>query len=253
MAEIKQVFFERFLRELFHRSGEGFVLKGGVAMQALFREFRLTKDIDLDFTNPKRTAASLHNSIRRALDAAARATRVKNFQVRPPGKDEQSPRWKVNFDDSHGGRHHLEVEVSRDGRRAVPSAPVQVRYTPSAAPGIAPFWVDVYDVPSMIASKLAALLGRTVPVSRDVYDLDQLCAGASLIGPDLVEWAMQRAEVEAASARTLLDDRLAALSWDLFESELLTALPARDADRMNPDEWDAMKTRVRVYLDQVLP
>ena len=252
MADIKQQFFERFLRELFRRRGEGFVLKGGAAMQALFEPHRLTKDIDLDFTNPKRSAESLHNSIARALQVAARATRVNDYSVKTPGKAEQSPRWKINFTDHLGERHHLEVEVSRAQERATPSASMQVRYAPRAAVGMAPFWVDLYDKPALIASKLAALLGRSVPAPRDVYDLEKLCHDAEPIDDALIRWALDRAGLGDADPVVLLRDRLDALGWAAFQSELLDALPADEAARMDEAEWRLMKARVSEYLEGLL-
>ena len=252
MTDVKQQFFERFLRELFHRRGEGFVLKGGAAMQARFGPHRLTKDIDLDFTNPKRTADSLHRSIERALGSATRATAIRDVQLTRPGKGEQTPRWKLNFSDAAGVRHHLEIEVSRSADRAPPTAPVQLRYAPRAAIGTAPFWVDVYDVPSLIATKIAALLGRTVPAPRDVYDLEKLCAGAAPLAPALADWIAVRAGVRLSDAMALARDRLNAMGWPQFQSELLDALPPAEAERMDAEEWDAMKDRVADYLVQVL-
>ena len=56
MSTVREQFMERVIREIFLRKGSGFVLKGGAALRALYGENRLTKDVDLDFTNPKRTA-----------------------------------------------------------------------------------------------------------------------------------------------------------------------------------------------------
>ena len=67
MSTVREQFMERVIREIFLRTGSGFVLKGGAALRALYGENRLTKDIDLDFTNPKRTAESLHNTILRSI------------------------------------------------------------------------------------------------------------------------------------------------------------------------------------------
>lgn len=252
MADITRQFFEQFLRELFRRRGQGFVLKGGTAMQALFDPHRLTKDVDLDFTNPRRSAESLHNSISRALNIAARSTRVGDIAVHRPGMAEKSPRWKVNFTDPSGQAHHLEVEVSRASERTAPSAPVQVRYQPRAAVGMAPFWVDIYDRPALIASKLAALLGRAMPAPRDVYDLEKLCAPGERIASDLVEWALRSARVRPVDAVQLLHDRLAAMGWEQFQSELLDALPPEEAEWMDAGQWDAMKARVVACVEGLL-
>lgn len=252
MADSKGEFFARFLKELFQRRGEGFVLKGGAAMRALFGENRLTKDIDLDFTHPRRSAESLHNTIGRALKAAGRTPGLSDFRVSYPSKVEHTPRWKVNFEDADGRRQHVEVEVSLDAVRAVPGVPVQVRYATGALRHIAPFWVDVYDRPALIASKLAALLGRAVPAPRDVYDLDLLCAAEESVDNDLVEWALERAGVERVDAVALLRDRLDALGWDQYVSQLADALPESESVRIDRNEWSAMKTRVAERLEAFL-
>ncbi|MBU6469645.1 MAG: nucleotidyl transferase AbiEii/AbiGii toxin family protein [Gammaproteobacteria bacterium] len=67
MDNLREQFLERLTREIFHKQGGGFVLKGGGALRALFGEQRLTKDISLDFVHPKRSAESLHHSIAHAI------------------------------------------------------------------------------------------------------------------------------------------------------------------------------------------
>lgn len=253
MTDVKEYFLERFLKELFHRQGEGFVLKGGMGMRALFGDNRRTKDIDLDFTNPKRTAMSLHKSIERALDAAARWTKAKDVRISKPSQGEQSPRWKVNFSDASGQTHHVEIEVSRDAERAPPAAPVQVRYQPMAGSRVAPFFVDIYDPKALIATKLAALLGRQVPAPRDVFDLDALLATSEPPSDEQVQWALRRAGIKPDDARGLVEARMEEMSWAIFASQLLDSLPDADAERMSADEWDAMKSRVAEALQALLP
>ena len=107
MSGLREQFVERLIREFFLKRGSGFVLKGGGAIQALFGAQRLTKDIDLDFTNPKRTADSLHNTVRRAIDAAARGLPLTELTVSKPGKNERSTRWKANFKDDQRQSVHL--------------------------------------------------------------------------------------------------------------------------------------------------
>lgn len=250
MATLREQFIERLIRAIFLKKGSGFVLKGGGALQALFGAQRLTKDVDLDFTNPKRTADSLHNSVKRAIAGAARGLPLRDLEVSAPRKGERSPRWKINFRDTSGRSFHVEVEVSRDPGRAVPGAVVQKPFFPETAKGIARFWVDVYDEPALITTKFAALLGREVP--RDVYDLDLLIAASPRPTVEQVRWALRRARLDVDAASRTLSDRLDALTWNRFQTELLDALPVNTAARIDAAEWQAMKDRVGAYAAELL-
>ena len=245
MATLREQFIERLIREVFHKKGSGFVLKGGGAVRTLFGEQRLTKDVDLDFTNPKRTVDSLHNTVDRALRAAARGLPLRNLRVSAPRKGELSPRWKINFEDHDGESFHVEVEVSRDPARAPPGLVVQKRFIPDAAAGIGRFWVDVYDEPALIASKLAALLGREVP--RDVYDLDLLMTGSPGLSEEQLRWALDRASLAGQDPAPVLEARMKALDWARFVTDLRDSLPPRIAERIDEAEWEAMKGRVSNY------
>ncbi len=249
MAALREQFIERVIREIFLKQGSGFVLKGGGAMRALFGEQRLTKDVDLDFAGPKRSADSLQNTMRRAIDAAARGLAVTNLRVAVPGKNELSPRWKVSFQDRQGTSFHVEMEVSRDARRAAPGAVIQLRFVPPAAGGMAPFWVDIYDRPTLGATKLAALLGRGA--ARDVYDLDLLLPGNPPTTAQLL-WAIKRANLRGQEPSVVLGERMDALSWERFQTDLRDALPEHVASRIDNTEWTAMKTRVRTDAERLL-
>lgn len=250
MTMLREQFIERLIREFFLKTGSGFVLKGGGAIQALFGAQRLTKDVDLDFTNPKRTAESLHNSVNRAISTAARGLPISDLQISNPRKGERSPRWKINFQDKYGRPIHVEVEVSRDPGRAVPGAVVQKPFVPEATRGIARFWVDIYDQPALIATKFAALLGREVP--RDVYDLDLLIAGPTPPSAQQVRWAINHADVRQDDAEQILQRRLSALTWNRFRTELRDALPLHIAERIDAEEWASMKHRVGSYIEKLL-
>jgi predicted nucleotidyltransferase component of viral defense system len=97
VADLLQRVQARFLKELFQSSKGGFVLKGGMALSALFGASRLTRDVDLDFPpREARTADSLHNQVNRALEQALRGTGVTDVRINKPGKAEISPQWKVS-------------------------------------------------------------------------------------------------------------------------------------------------------------
>lgn len=250
MVTLREQFIERLIREFFLSRNSGFVLKGGGAIRTLFGGQRLTKDIDLDFINPKRTADSLHNTVNRAITTAAHGLPVQNLRVSSPGKNERTPRWKINFNDSSGRTFHIEVEVSRDPGRAVPGNVIQKPLTPEAAKGIARFWVDIYDEPALVTTKLAALLGREVP--RDVYDLDLLIATSPPPSAEQIQWAVERARLTAQNAIPTLRTRLDALNWRRYQSELRDVLPPHIAERIDEPEWRAMKQRVGNYVEQLL-
>ena len=249
MSTVREQFMERVIREIFLRKGSGFVLKGGAALRALYGENRLTKDVDLDFTNPKRTAESLHNTISRSIDNAARGLAIKDLVVSQPGKGEQSPRWKLNFSDSLGQEFHVEIEVSRDPKRVVPGNVIQQRFLPQAATGITRFWVDIYDGPALVASKIAALLGRGLP--RDVYDLDVLIGTVPPPENEQIQWVLDRANLNGDSADEMLNARLDALTWNRFQTELQDSLSAGIAERIDAAEWSSMKQRVGEYVVQL--
>jgi len=250
MATLREQFIERLVREIFLKKGSGFVLKGGGAIRAMFGEQRLTKDIDLDFINPKRTADSLHNTVNRAIAAAAQGLPVRDLRVSTPGKGERTPRWKINFNDPDGRTFHIEVEISRDPERAVPADVIQKSYVPLSAKGIARFWVDIYAESGLIASKLAALLGREVP--RDVYDLDLLIGSAQRPSHEQIQWAIKRAGLGLEQASEVLASRLTALTWDRYQAELRDALPEHIVGRIDETEWEALKRRVGDYAESLL-
>jgi len=250
MSTLREQFMERLLREIFQREGSGFVLKGGAALRSLYGEQRYTKDIDLDFTNPKRTANSLHNSVSASIDRAARGLGIRDITVSRPGKSEKSPRWKLNFSDNEGRPFHVEIEVSRDESRAIPGNVVLQAFIPQADQGIARFWVDIYDQQALTTSKIAALLGRGLP--RDVYDLDLLHVVEPPPTEAQIRWALTRANLGDQEPAALLFDRMDSLTWDRFQSELRDSLNPAVADRIDAEEWESMKMRVLQYVESLL-
>lgn len=250
MVDPREQFLERFTRALFHTPHSGFVLKGGTALRALFGPDRLTKDVDLDFMGPKRSAEALFGSVRRAVDVAARGLGLRDLAVSEPRKGEMSPRFKVNFTAPDGTRHHVEIEVSRDPKRAPPGAVMQQPFEPAAAHGIARFWVDMYDAPTLAATKLAALLGREVP--RDIYDLDLLRGQAPSVPPALVAWAVEHGGLEGQDPVHVLWAHLDALGYARCAAELSPALATDIARRLDETEWTAMKLRVGEYAERLV-
>jgi predicted nucleotidyltransferase component of viral defense system len=236
----------RFLKELFYGGKGGFVLKGGMAMMALFGPARLTRDVDLDFPELRqRTADSLHNQVMRALKAALQGSGVQQAKISEPGKAEISPKWKVSGTTAHGEPFHMKVEVSR--RPPPPGAVRQATVSGVSAFGLGTYYVDLYDEKTLVAMKLAALLGRTA--ARDVTDLDLLLPKHRPTGV-LIAWALAHAQVDASDASGAVGEKLASMSYDFFKTEMLA--DAELLARIEETEWEAMRARVRHALSDLL-
>jgi predicted nucleotidyltransferase component of viral defense system len=231
----------RFLRELFRNTRGGFVLKGGLALSILYGDSRGTRDADLDFPGT-RTADSLHNQVMRALKEALRGTGITDVRIHEPKKGELSPKWKVTGRGPNGELIPFKVEVSRR-----PPPPGRVRQVPvagAAALGLGPFYVDSYAEETLIALKLAALLGRTA--ARDVYDLDVLMS-THTPDRDLMDWALSSKRVTPQSAAAAISEQLGGMSYELFRTDMLAANP-EILERIDAPAWAEMKHRVQTAL-----
>src|ERR1700675_140507 len=200
-SSLLQLMQARFLRELFRASKGGFVLKGGMAIGALYGNVRQTRDIDLDFPPlEERSAESLHNQIRRALEQALRGY-ITDVKIHVPGKGEISAKWKVSGRSPDGAPFNLKVEVSR--RPPPPGSVRQVTVSGIAALGLGVFYVDLYSEPTLVAMKIAALLSPDRCAPRDVYDLDLLLP-VHQPGRALLAWALDVAQVAPIDASQAL-------------------------------------------------
>ncbi len=246
MSDLLQRVQARFLRELFRAAKGGFVLKGGMAVASLYTQSRLTRDVDLDFPPARlRTAESLHNQIRRALQQALRGSGIVDVRISAPGKAEISPKWKVRGRGPSGEPFSMKVEVSR--RPPPPGRVRQASVSGVAAYGLGTFYVDLYDESTLAAMKLAALLERTAV--RDVYDLDLLLP-AHPPGPTLIEWALEHAGLAPEGASQRVQQRLASMDWNLFGSQML--IDPAVLERFEKATWEEMKSRVQRALTSLL-
>jgi hypothetical protein len=243
-SELLRRFQARFLRELFRSPKSGFVLKGGLALNALYGSSRLTMEIDLDFPpHGKRTADSLHSQIERAIHGALTGMQVGQIRLSAPGKAEVSPQWKVSGIAPDGSPFHVKVEVSR--RPPVPAGPTKQHALRSElAPGLPVFYVDVYDESTLAAMKLAALLAPNRLAPRDVYDLDLLIADGHHPSTAALRDLLIVLRIAESGAADLLESKFDGMGWDEFSAQVLSALGQDEAARFSPDEWDAMKGRV---------
>lgn len=248
--ELLRRFQARFLRELFRAPRSGFVLKGGLALNALFGSSRLTMDIDLDFPpQGERTAQSLHVQIMRAIRAALTGLGIRDLHISEPGKGEASPKWKVAGTASNGSPFNVTVEVSR--RPPVPVGDTRQHPIRSEiSPGLPVFYVDLYDEPTLTSMKLAALLSPNRHAARDVFDLDLLFSSGHRPDPDAFRALMDSRPPFAGEVADELARKVSAFTWRDFVSQIQPALDFADRERIDETEWEAMKDRVtRIGLE----
>lgn len=242
--ELLRKFQARLLRELFRSPRSGFVLKGGLALNALYGSSRLTMDIDLDFPpHGERSSQSLHGQMERAIRTALIGLGVQDARIAEPSKAEISPKWKISGLASDGSPFHVKVEVSR--RPPVPAGTTRQHALQSQlAAGLPVFYVDLYDEPTLAAMKLTALLSPARHAARDVYDLDLLIANGHRPDPAILATMLDAQGFEKKTRESALHAKLESLSWRDFESQISTALDPGEAKRFDSGEWDAMKQRV---------
>ncbi len=242
--DLLRKFQARFLRELFRAPRSGFVLKGGLALNAIYGSSRLTMDIDLDFPpHGERGAQSLHNQIMRAIRNALTGLGIRDSRIAEPGRAEVSPKWKLTGTAPDGTSFHVQVEVSR--RPPVPAGGTRQHAIRSElSPGLPVFYVDLYDEATLAAMKLAALLSPNRHAARDIYDLDLLFANRHRPDPDAFRALMQsRAPVSGNPVEEALR-KIDTFTWRDFVSQVQPALEADESLRIDANEWAAMKERV---------
>ncbi len=217
-----------------------------MALSTLFGLSRLTRDVDLDFPSMReRTAQSLHNQVMRALNQALRGTGLVDVRISEPGKGEISPKWKVSGRGPTGEPFNMSVAVSR--RPAPPGGVKQAAVSGVASFGLGTYYVDLYEEKTLVAMKLAALLGRTT--TRDVCDLDLLLP-SHLPERKLIDWTLSHASVTPDQSSQAVREKLASMAWTLFQTQMLgdSAL----LERITEAAWREMRERVGEVLTRML-
>lgn len=228
-----------FLSSLMRLGADRYVLKGGMAMRALYSSARLTKDVDFDCEDSV-SRLSMSAQIPKALQAAAREAGLTDATVTQTKRGAAANRWTLNGTIREGVRISWDVELSS---RGVPNAAFIETATiqPPIDYRIARFVVRVYSPPAMAASKVAALLSVSRSVPRDVYDLYELVIrGASPVSL----WTAHVSRETLGRKKETALDKVSAIGFELANSELLPYL-ARDI-RATIDEraWDDMRLAV---------
>lgn len=227
------------------RSNGRLILKGGLAMRALYRSPRLTKDVDFD-ADPSFEAATLDRQVRRALEDTRSAARFTEYRVDCIKKpSDGTGRWRLTGQIANQGAVRWVVEVSM---RPLPPPDRLVMATIVPPPDyrIHSFPIRAYSAAEMSNSKMSALLSPNRNAPRDLYDLHILAqdpeASPARAWCDLSQDDLNTIRSQAPSA-------IDAITYQSAVSELFRFLSPLDREAMTPVRWETLKVELSVQID----
>ena len=218
------------LRELTAQHADRLILKGGMAMRAVFGSLRLTKDIDFD-RDDTIGQKTLETGLLRSLMRAAQLGRLRDAKADITKSTVTTVRARLQGI-VDGGEMRFEVEVSGRG-----AAPLQYRRTELIVPppeySLAPFQLSTYTNEAIAAMKVGAALSLQRNAPRDLYDLR-----------DLVRAGVRPIEILGKQPVDVLQDyarrslgKLEGLTYALARDELMPYLPPAERDQLTEDAW----------------
>src|SRR5579863_6252221 len=104
----------QFLAQLMRQGAARYILKGGMAMRALYGSTRLTKDVDFDCED-NFSQQSMQSHMSKALMQAARLAGLAATEVTQTKRGERSARWRIVGTAAGEVKIVWEAEVSRRG------------------------------------------------------------------------------------------------------------------------------------------
>jgi len=223
-----------------------YVLKGGCNLRFFYGSPRYSEDMDLDVLNV--SVPVLRDRVNGILTARplrqillARGIEIEH--VTEHKQTETTQRWKLGLR-VHSGAPVLATKIEFSRRPAAGPAvfesmnPVLIRWHE-----ISPLMVNHYTREAAFGQKLEALIARSAPQARDVFDLHLLLSGgAKTVGfnPRRQGWL-----TEAKS-------RILAMEFAIFKSQVIAFLADEDqAPYDSEDVWDRMRLEVITALEGI--
>lgn len=241
-----------FLSSLMRQGADRYILKGGMAMRALYGSARLTKDIDFDCEDSL-SSESMAARVEKALRHAAREAGLIQAKVDRTKSGDRASRWRLTGATREGTGVTWEVELSR---RGVPDDQyIETRtIQPPFDYRVAPFVARVYAETAMAAAKVNALLSDNRSVPRDVYDLYELAQrGATPVAL----WIGHDPRETLKRKRATVLHKISAIGFELANAELLPYLARDVRATIDAKRWDdirlAVADAVGGWFDEAIP
>lgn len=244
-AEMRDRTQMQFLALLARQGASRFVLKGGMAMRALYASVRLTKDVDFDCENSV-SQSSMQAQMPKALTQAARLAGLSGIEVTQTKKADRSNRWRIRGATADGTAVNWEVEVSRRG--LPPADFIETRAFEAPLDYRIPnFSVRVYDSAAMAGGKVNALLSDNRSVPRDVYDLSLLVRHGADPTP---LWLRCVPRETLEGKRDVVMAKIERIDFALANAELLPYLAPSIRDGFDAHRWDEIRLIVAEHVEK---
>lgn len=229
----------RFLDALYRQSSPGeIVLKGGLALRAVYGQHRRTADIDLD-QDPRRSLGHLQKIIRKAIHTTIRGSEFIALEISEPKQTETVARWKLSGKLADGSPLHITIEVSR--RHEINKDNLHTIYLRDIAlPGLGtPGKIDTYTVTILARHKVMALLNPKRHAPRDLYDLLRLLENPEVCNP------LQGLDTnELHSMQSELREKIDSFSWPEFQDQVVVLMDVSEAENFNQELFEQMQHTV---------
>lgn len=237
----------RFVAAVFTQAAGDLVLKGGLAMRAMFGSSRYTKDVDLQ-ANERLPIARVGSIVRQALNEAIGTGFLTDVTITAPKQTNTVQRWKV------GGKVgetdiHMTVEVSR--RPMPPGNHVIMGQVTDSTGKTKP--VYSFSSSAIAAGKVAALVSPHRVAPRDVYDLDLLIT--TDVEPP-IDLLMGMGREELTKALDQLWSKLELMPYEVASEALIQYLPRAEAGKLDEASWEERRIRtgetVELWIKEAL-
>lgn len=244
-AEFRDRTQMQFLALLVRQGASRLVLKGGMAMRALYGSTRLTKDVDFDCEDNV-SQHSLQSHMQKALTQAARLAGLAGVEVTRTKRGERSARWRIVGTAAGDVKIVWEVEIARRG--VPPSEFIETRpFETPVAYRIVPFNIRVYGPAAMAGGKVNALLSENRSVPRDVYDLSELVRQ----GADPTElWIRRIPRQLLERKRPMIMAKIEIIDFAMATAELLPYIAPEIRHSIDEHRWDEIRLEVARHVEQ---
>ena len=204
-----------------------YTLKGGCNLRFYFQSFRYSEDIDFDIqiinsTTLRKNITAILES--KSLTNILHTNEITITNISTPKQTETTQRWKISLKIAGlNSDAHTKIEFSRRGKNdgalfeAIDSSITQQYLLP-------PIFLSHYDRTTAILQKIAALAGRDITQTRDIFDLYLLVGNKPLTNFNNISLAMKNRQFKTLATKAL--ENLTSINYQDFQSQVVTYLAA---------------------------